>query len=562
MFKIFAATSLAFLVRAVSGFAHDELSHAELRQLLDQATIHQNFGEDIAHHIPSAIRAELAATRPETVLSLEKTKPEQTDISKKNEDECACKECVMKGARFIVGMAKKKIDAWCDDKKDWAAEFDKCEGRDCKKKMWCKFWNDKPEVALGLVIEKMRPVSDAFFWCMGHGECKKGNDVSEALMPAPDKCVGSGTYIDFPVESAVSEEFRDFEVEDMLYEGGNPEDDDDDDHFRPHHRGPYHNRGFFGRILDWFRSWFHRGPPPPRDEDEDYSSEELSESAKAVTLAMDAPNKDFEVTVPKMKGVCPKCYKRVFRFVVMAAIKGTKKMCASTKCPYLKGWCKWAGEHKGMAVGIIIGKVEPWKYALGRCWHKGGRRGGHHGHHHGSPPPPHGHDGPPPPPPHHRGGHHGHHKKHHHHHHHPHHDDDNHDDKNDEDVPAKFIEQWEKLVSIEEYPVKYGSFKSDGDKNEIVDSFKFLEHQSEHKKKHKYPSFWTLGDKSGKNGYKVCGKTGNLVHMKWPKIFASLNAQGCFVWSHGYTSCPVSRTIVEKTQAVQGEEEPVLEVYI
>merc|ERR1719171_2506861 len=158
MIKIFAATAAAFLFRAVSGFAHDalpahdELNHAELRRLLDQATIHHNFGEDIAQHIPSAIRAELHKNKPEILVkekihfningldakNLEKLNLKNSD---NDEEECKCKECVMKGARFIVGMAKKKIDEWCDDKKDWQTEFDKCEGRDCKKKMWCRFWN-------------------------------------------------------------------------------------------------------------------------------------------------------------------------------------------------------------------------------------------------------------------------------------------------------------------------------------------------------------------------------------------------------------------------------------
>jgi hypothetical protein len=117
-------------------------------------------------------------------------------------------------------------------------------------------------------------------------------------------------------------------------------------------------------------------------------------------------------------------------------------------------------------------------------------------------------------------------------------DDDN---KPDHEVPEKFIKQWEAKVTTEDNPIVYGSFKTGGNKDDIVDTFKFLEHQSEHKKKHKYPTFWTIGDKSGKNGYKVCGKTGNLVHLKWNKIMAELDSNGCFKWTHGYTSCPVKK---------------------
>lgn len=72
--------------------------------------------------------------------------------------------------------------------------------------------------------------------------------------------------------------------------------------------------------------------------------------------------------------------------VTIAHVKG---MCASTKCPVVQGWCKWAGMHRELAYGMLLAKVEPWKYAIGRCWHDG-----HHGHHQG---PPVDHHDPPPP---------------------------------------------------------------------------------------------------------------------------------------------------------------------
>lgn len=542
MLKVIFITSVSFLIRSVGGqYASSENSntaalwseddHTELRRLLDEATVHTNFGEDVGKHIPAQIRAEFMAHKPEAVLL-------PIEGEKKTADECPCKTCVMKGARFIVGMAKKKIDAFCDEKD--ADNMDKCEGKDCKKKMWCKFWHDKPEVALGLVIEKMRPASDAWFWCMGHGECKKGQQSAVEAFKPNDYKEGDAIEIDMAIESAVFEEFKDFEVEDMLYDI--PEHrgrgDDNDDYGPPH---PHHERPpWYARAGHWIASWFHRGPPPPRPEDDFSSSEESFSPAMAV--GMDAPDRKFEVAVPNVKGVCKKCYVKTFRFVMMAAFKGTKKMCAHTKCPFLKGWCKWAGEHKEMAAGMILGKVEPWKYAIGRCWHPDHRRGPHHGPpHHGGPPgpPPHG-----PPHGHHRGHHRGHGRGHHGHHDGPgphHHHDKPDDDKPDHEVPEKFIKQWEAKVTTEDNPVGYGSFKTGGNKDDIVDTFRFLEHQSEHKKKHKYPTFWTIGDKSGKNGYKVCGKTGNLVHLKWNKIMAELDSNGCFKWTHGYTSCPVKK---------------------
>merc|ERR1711998_515640 len=65
--------------------------------------------------------------------------------------------------------------------------------------------------------------------------------------------------------------------------------------------------------------------------------------------------------------ICPKCY---------------KKVCAKTDCPVMKGWCGWANDHPKMALGVIMGKVEPWKYAIGRCYRPGKGKGKGKGHHH------------------------------------------------------------------------------------------------------------------------------------------------------------------------------------
>lgn len=72
-----------------------------------------------------------------------------------------------------------------------------------------------------------------------------------------------------------------------------------------------------------------------------------------------------EVDVPEVEGLDKECYCKTFGFVMEMSIKKTKEMCEKTKCPVMTKWCKWAGEsehNKEMAYGMIMGKVEPWKF--------------------------------------------------------------------------------------------------------------------------------------------------------------------------------------------------------
>lgn len=90
------------------------------------------------------------------------------------------------------------------------------------------------------------------------------------------------------------------------------------------------------------------------------------EEPKPVSLKSSSLDLD---NLPAPKGVCPKCYRKVFGFVMKHAVMGTKHVCHVTKCPVLQKWCKWAGNHREMAFGMLLAKVEPWKYAIGRCYH-------------------------------------------------------------------------------------------------------------------------------------------------------------------------------------------------
>lgn len=103
----------------------------------------------------------------------------------------------------------------------------------------------------------------------------------------------------------------------------------------------------------------------------------------------------------KKMPVCPKCMKRAMRHVMGRAIMKVKGMCANSACQTMKKMCPWMRQNKEVSLGMLIGKVEPWKMAFGFCLHKERSHHGHphHGHHrphaggsHGHPH--HGHHGP------------------------------------------------------------------------------------------------------------------------------------------------------------------------
>merc|ERR1719222_554894 len=66
------------------------------------------------------------------------------------------------------------------------------------------------------------------------------------------------------------------------------------------------------------------------------------------------------------------------------AIMKVKAECAdaqNSKNPVMIKMCPWMAEHKMVALGMLVAKVEPWKFAFGRCFHGHGHNRGHHGHH-------------------------------------------------------------------------------------------------------------------------------------------------------------------------------------
>lgn len=74
------------------------------------------------------------------------------------------------------------------------------------------------------------------------------------------------------------------------------------------------------------------------------------------------------------------CMRHAIGWAMKWAVKKTYEMCQKCPAKKVQMMCKWAGAHKKFALGMLIGYVEPWKFALGRCMHR--REGEHHGPHH------------------------------------------------------------------------------------------------------------------------------------------------------------------------------------
>merc|ERR1719281_2119346 len=69
----------------------------------------------------------------------------------------------------------------------------------------------------------------------------------------------------------------------------------------------------------------------------------------------------------------------------MKAIMKIKAMCEETTSPVMQKMCPWMKENRAVSLGMLLSKVEPWKFAKGWCMHKQHwkeKHGeGHHGHH-------------------------------------------------------------------------------------------------------------------------------------------------------------------------------------
>merc|ERR1719432_439425 len=180
----------------------------------------------------------------------------------------------------------------------------------------CGLMAKHSDVALGMMIEHVRPMSLAMAYCVGKGNCEKPGEMTMAEIATGEQ----------PHEALLDNfDKMDFtEVEEQITEFGSDEDDVGED-------------------------------------------------------PADAPHDPK----PKHHKVCPMCMKKTMRRVMGFAIMKVKNKCAeahNSENSVMKQMCPWMAEHKMVALGMLAAKVEPWKFAFGRCFHGRGDRHGRHGH--------------------------------------------------------------------------------------------------------------------------------------------------------------------------------------
>merc|ERR1711894_511119 len=54
------------------------------------------------------------------------------------------------------------------------------------------------------------------------------------------------------------------------------------------------------------------------------------------------------------------CVKRASRGVMQHVVGKLVEMCHEAKCERMKRVCAWANEHRPLALGMVIGNVQPW----------------------------------------------------------------------------------------------------------------------------------------------------------------------------------------------------------
>ena len=61
------------------------------------------------------------------------------------------------------------------------------------------------------------------------------------------------------------------------------------------------------------------------------------------------------------------CFEKAICRSVRRGVRRARNFCAKTKCPYLQQLCTWGDENRPWALGMLVGKIQPWKYAMGKC---------------------------------------------------------------------------------------------------------------------------------------------------------------------------------------------------
>lgn len=174
------------------------------------------------------------------------------------------------------------------------------------KKRICRMLEKVPDVLAGLIFDWATPLRDGTFWCLGHGECK-----AEELMKE-DK----GSIMPFDVIKSLNK----VNLDD--FEGLNIADGEE--------------------RFDW-------------EDEEDFAMELGSIQGE-------------QIDMPGHPKPCKKCMRKVIRAIMKHTVEKVCEWCQNHKDDKKIAWiCNWAENHKKFVFGVLLGVVEPWKYAYGYC---------------------------------------------------------------------------------------------------------------------------------------------------------------------------------------------------
>lgn len=242
----------------------------------------------------------------------------------------ACGECHAHGAKWVMEHAVHKIVEVCK-----MAMEHHCG----KMARVCMMMRRHEAVTLGMLTEHVRPFALSAAYCAGKRVCHHHADngtLSEIVM-------GSEAH------DLVLQHFDEVDWDEVLQQAAEPEEDE------------HEEKNVIVAVEE----------------------EEVKEC--------DAHGE--KLMAKKAHSFCPHCFKAVMMKTMWKAAMGVRMMCHKHHdCPKMRKMCEWAKDHKEVAFGMLLAKVEPWKFAMGACH----RREHHHGEH---------------------GDHHHHHGDHHHHHH-------------------------------------------------------------------------------------------------------------------------------------------------
>jgi len=254
-------------------------------------------------------------------LPLDVMIPPQSAKPLSNESCCECREY---GAKRVMEHAVYEIIEMCR-----RAEDHHC-GRAARV---CMMMRLHKEVTLGMVIEHVRPFALSGAYCVGKGACHHHHE-----------------------NSTLSDIVSGNEVHDLVLK-----------HFDK---------------IDW-NEVLERAREPEEEEAEQHEKDGQDVKAEREMQVCEARQKN--ATDAKQHNFCPYCFKRVMGLVMCKATMAVKMMCMKTHDPHTMRMCEFAYQHREVAFGMLLAKVEPWKFAMGACSHRRGHHHGdkHHGHHHG-----------------------------------------------------------------------------------------------------------------------------------------------------------------------------------